>query len=422
MSDAIALSREELERALKLTGELAHADRLGELVFDVLGRQAEGGSLFVGKKYVSGRAKVYAVERTAAETPLGNMLVALERGPDGSQQRALLSVLFVRGFGLAVKARPDERKSLCARFAAHCDWLELQSSYRVLWILPRVLEPALCGDVHAELAALVLRDDDERPVPQARARNAGRIAALADAPGVPAREALERIESAAQDPFSRTLCALALGHETPGLATEARVQGSVTRFPRGMLVSVLSWISGLALLRFALRGLFSVVGFRREAEVELCGETLRVRKHAHLLGRLVRSSEQVHPLGQLCFARRNTRYPALRFVLGAVCFALGILLGGLFAFDALRVGDPALGLIAAVLLLSGAALDLVFEVLLPGRRGKVALDLMLEERERVRIAGVPLADADAMLSALARRLSGAHRLSADVRRSNRALA
>ena len=146
------------------------------------------------------------------------------------------------------------------------------------------------------------------------------------------------------------------------------MRGAVERYPRGGVASVLGWIGGFALLRFALRGLAAVVGYAGEAEVELCGDALRVRKRARLLGRVVRSSEQVHPLSRLRFARRAARYPALRFVLGAFCFAAGLLIGGLFAFDALRVGDPALGLFAVVALLTGTALDLIFEVVVPGPR------------------------------------------------------
>jgi hypothetical protein len=81
-----------------------------------------------------------------------------------------------------------------------------------------------------------------------------------------------------------------------------------------------------------------------------------------------------------------------------------VLVGGLFVFDALRVGElPLLG-IGAALLLGGAGLDLVLAVLVPGTRGRVALDLDLGPGHRARVSGVSQRDADALLGELAKLL------------------
>ena len=49
MTGAQGPTREELERAAKVASELS-SDRVGALVADVLGRQADGGSQFTGRK------------------------------------------------------------------------------------------------------------------------------------------------------------------------------------------------------------------------------------------------------------------------------------------------------------------------------------------------------------------------------------
>jgi hypothetical protein len=119
-----------------------------------------------------------------------------------------------------------------------------------------------------------------------------------------------------------------------------------------------------------------------------------------VLGRVVRSSEQVHAVTIVRSAGRAARYPSLPLVLGAFFFALGIVLGGLFALDAARVGDRVLWFAAAAFVLTGSGLDLLFEVVLPGRRGTVVLDVDFGSPHGVRLTGVPLADADHFLNEL----------------------
>jgi hypothetical protein len=405
MNERASIAQTELEQAASITGELEQnqARALGQLCYDLLARQAEGRSLFVGEKFVQGRAVAHGVQRERAETPLGNVLAILERGPETPLQWALVAALFVRGFGQAVREHPEQRAALCTKLAGHADWLELSTPYRVLPLLDALLDPELAGEVHAALGALLLRDDAERD-PQTRARNAGRIAALAEARTTAARTALERVEAQARDAYSKTLAALALGKTPGGDGRPCRVRGRLRRFPPGRLLSVLSWVSGYALLAWTLRLLLLGVGYLRDVEVELGSDALRIRSNTFVLGRQVRSVEQLHPLVRLRSARRAARFPSLYFLVGAFCFAVGVSFGGMFAFDAARTGDRALWLIAAALLLAGSGLDLLLEVLLPGGRRRVLLDLDLGKPYRTRVSGVALEDADRFLQELARRL------------------
>lgn len=406
MSEPASITIAELTQAASVARSLEHADALAALCYDVIGRQAEGHGLFVGEKFVLGRAEAHGVRREQAESPLGNLLTILERGPESAGQWSLAAALFVRGFGDAVRASPEQRTALCNKLASQVDWLELSSPYRVLPLLDETLEPELAGDVHAAIGALVLRDDARRD-PETRGRNAGRIAALGEARTKAARTALERIEAQARDAYSSTLAAIALG-KTPGVEARSHVlRGRVRAIPPGPVLRVLRWVTGYALASGVVRALLVGLGLLREVEVELQPDSIRVRGNTFLLGRLVRSVERLHPFVRLRSARRAARYPSLFFLLGAFFFSVGLLLGGVFAFDAARTGDRALWMIAGSLWLGGSGLDLVLEALVPGVRGRVVLDLDLGRPHRLRVSGVSLEEADRFLQELSRRLSRA---------------
>jgi hypothetical protein len=83
---------------------------------------------------------------------------------------------------------------------------------------------------------------------------------------------------------------------------------------------------------------------------------------------------------------------------------LGVIVGTVFAADALRVADYRLLTVAAAIASIGAGLDLLFEVIVPGRARAVTLDVMMRGRPSVRISGVSLIQADGFLRALGARL------------------
>jgi hypothetical protein len=73
------------------------------------------------------------------------------------------------------------------------------------------------------------------------------------------------------------------------------------------------------------------------------------------------------------------------------------LVGGLFLFEGLTSGRGLLLLLAAVLVGAGAGLDLVLDVLVPGTRERVALDIDVLPRRRLRVSGIGLPEAERFL-------------------------
>ena len=437
---------DELERAAAALAALPALPRLAALGYDVLSRQAEGKSLYAGKKFAAGRAQAHGVKRNEADTPLGNVVAIVERGAESATQRALLAALFVRGFGDAVQAREGERGALIARFCEHCEWLELSAGQRVWPLIAQLLPAVLVSDVHAALGVAALQADAasagrSSQDPRARARSAGRIALLAESDSAAARDALGRISREHTDALIRGLAGLALGgtresNATTSSAPALRGGASSSSHPppspgvrdsaapglegiepascsvlgvsgprrRGPVLTVLSWASGLALFAWLLRLVLFAVGYRREIELLLRGDALRVQRTTRLFGRTLIDEQRLYPLDELSAAARTTRYPMLYLTVGTVCFALGVLLGGALGFDALRAGEPALLSWAALGILLGSALDLAFSVLLPAGQGRVGLDLEFGRGKRTQLSAVPLAEADRFLEALWQRL------------------
>src|SRR5262249_51816941 len=142
-----------------------------------------------------------------------------------------------------------------------------------------------------------------------------------------ARAALERVAADAQDAWSSALAMLALGKPSVRPPHACEVRGRAGVFPRGPLRSFVRWASGLALLAWAFSVVTAAVGYRREIELVLRGSAIQARQSTTLLGRVVRSSEQVHAVAGVRSAGRAARYPGLPLVFGAFCFALGIVLG-----------------------------------------------------------------------------------------------
>ena len=154
-----------------------------------------------------------------------------------------------------------------------------------------------------------------------------------------------------------------------------------------------------------MRGLLALTGLRREAELELVDGAVKVRRTVRLFGRVVRDSTDTYVLAAIAGAGRETRFPTLGLVVGAVALAAGVLAGGLLGFDGIRAGEPSLLALAAMLVLAGAGLDLGLDVLLAGRRGRVACALCVLPRRELRIDGVNAVDAERFLAALEAKLT-----------------
>jgi hypothetical protein len=410
---AEALASTHAREAAELVRSHAHRAALGMLAFDLLSRQAQARTLFSGKEFVEARAREHQVQREQGETPWGNLLAVLERGPQTGAERALVLAFAVDGLRQRLEdVGAQGRDAALARFAGHADWLVLSTPLDPYPLVHELLDDRAREALWGRLAAAVLEEGS--PDPACRARHAARLVVLRASADASAEVALRRVADQCSDALVAGWAQEALpgsgGSSSMAAGKDAlTVRGSVGRAPCASARDVLRIVSGVAAIEWVLRAVGHLAGFRREAEVALVDGGVRVHRRTRLLGRTVRDGQETYTLAAVAGAGRLVRYPAVHLLVGLLALSVGILLGGLWLFEGIRSGETVLLLMAAGVILIGAGLDLTLAVLVPGNRGRVALDLRVLSGGGVRLLRVPLAEADRFLEALARRLAPAGR-------------
>lgn len=368
---------------------------MAALVLEVLSRQAAGKLLFAGKEHVAKKAEAHSVE--SAEVAGEDVLALLERGPESERQRAVVAALAVEG----LRAHLDDPERL-ERFARHADWLELSTDYAPYGFVDLVLG-ADAGPVWAAVGKL----PEESSSPAAAARRSLRAAALAASEHEVAERVLAEL-AADPDPLVH---ALARAHgAVPSLdaedeGDEPSVEGRLGRLPPTGVRGFLRLVSGFAALEWLARALLFALGVRRPAKLRFVQGGLRLRKRVELLGRVVREGEETYTLAAIASVGRTSRWPALPLLVGALAFAVGVIVGGLWLFEGLRSGETVLLLAAAGVIVIGGGLDLGISVLWPARKKKVAVELAVLPKRRLQLTSVPEAKAEAFVGELRARVA-----------------
>lgn len=369
---------------------------MAALVLDVLSRQAEGKLLFAGKEHVAKKAQAHSVE--AAEVAGEDVLALLERGPESERQRAVVAALMVEG----LRAHLDDGERL-ERFARHADWLELSTEYAPYAFVDLVLEDD-AGPVWRAVAEL----PKEAASPASAARRSLRAAALAASEHEVAAEMLSRL-AADPDPLVQAVArahgAMPAADDGEDDGDDPSLEGRLDRVPPGGFRGVLRLVSGFAALEWLVRALLFALGVRRKGKLRFVRGGLRLRKRVELLGRVVREGEETYTLAAIASVGRTSRWPALPLVVGALAFAVGVIVGGLWLFEGLRSGETVLLLAAAGVIVLGGGLDLGISILWPARKKRVAVQLAVLPKRRLQLTGVPEVRADAFVGELRERVA-----------------
>lgn len=398
------VSNKDVKRAAVEVEKHPDSVALSLLAHEILFRQAERRILYAGKEYMLTCAQEYGIDYQKAQTTCGNLLTILERGPDTNVEWALIAAFAVRGFGnrLLVKSS-SEQTELIEKFVSHTDWLEVCTPYRIYPFVGLLLSESLSQSIYNSLAKTILSEDRQAHEGDAafRAFNAMRLTVLTEAKNKSAKEVLERIALSTTDLFTRVYALTILGGDRPTI--NSRVSGYKGHIPEGTFHMIVRWISGWALLSWLIRLVLRTVGYREEMELLLNQKSIKICQRKKLLGRIVRESDEVFPLGSLQWGGRYVRYPALHLLIGALSLSFGVLMGGMFLFDGMFAGDIVL-IAAAFIVLLGAGLDLVLDTLLPGRVGRITMELCLQKGRKLQIKGAPLEDAEDFLTVLSKLL------------------
>lgn len=368
-------------------------EAVAALVLDVLSRQAEGRLLFAGREHVAKKAEAHRVEE--AEVAGEDVLALLERGAESERQRAVVAALVVEG----LRAHLDDPERL-ERFARHADWLELSTEYAPYAFVDLVLADD-AGPVWEAVAQL----PTEPASPAAAARRSLRAAALAGSDHEVAVDMLAVLASDA-DPLVRAVArAHGASPEDEESSDEPSVEGRLDRVPPSGARGVLRLVTGFAALEWLSRALLFAFGVRRKGELRFVKGGLKLRKRVELLGRVVREGEETYTLSAVASVGRTSRWPALPLVVGALAFAVGVIVGGLWLFEGLRSGETVLLLAAAGVIVIGGGLDFGVSILWPALQQKVAVELSVLPKRRLRLVRVPEARAEAFVGALRERVA-----------------
>jgi hypothetical protein len=189
--------------------------------------------------------------------------------------------------------------------------------------------------------------------------------------------------------------------------------GELAAPPRGpFLTGILAITGALLLLEMARLIARYVLALRRPVEVRLTPNGLELSGRTLMVGKLLREHRSVILREGLVRVTRDVRYPSLPMYAGLFALALGSYVGVGLMVDGARAASPSMlgtGLLIAVF---GIGLDFVLTSLVPGLKGKARVVVVPRRGSILCITLVKPAQADALLTELAKetaRASGSPR-------------
>ena len=332
-----------------------------------------------------------------AQTPFGNALDVLQRGPEDDAERALAHALAARAFAAQPPADSDEED----RLAGDVLWLGTHTHFDATGLIDHAFGGLAPGFWKA-VADRILRID------QGALPASGRGEALVGGVALASSTARSAVNQAA---------ALATQVRDPGLARVLALQasrgdlvepldGEMAPAPRGPAVTALLAATGILLLLHVAR-LFAKVAlaYKKPAQVALLQDGqdgVRIQWRVEILGRTLRDREVVLPRVGLVRAVREVRYPRLALYAGLLSLALGSYVGISAFVDGVRAASPSLLGSGIVLIALGLGLDFALTSLWPGTRGRCRVILVPHAGTALCIGNVDRPRADALLARLAR--------------------
>jgi len=376
---------------------LAKSARLSDLVSvtkNVVGeaaRSRKGGPGFGIK--VSAAADDVKLERPDAQTPFGNALEVLGRGPEDAAERALAAALWAHAVAETPRGNADDEDVV----AGDVLWLATHTAFDATSLLDRAL-----GDDAAEIweavAARVKRIDQGKGGALGRGEAIVGAAALASSNNTRAKALVAELGDQVKDPVLVRM----LGAAAEAGPVEVRLEGEIVAAPRGPIATALLAFTGILFVIHALRLLARLaLAYRRPAEVMFTDTGVRLKTRTEMLGRTLREKEHVIVKSGLVRVMREVRYPRLAFYAGLLALAFGSYIGVRAFVDGVRAASPSLLLVGLVIVIVGIAADFVLGSLIPGARGKCRIAFVPRSGRTLCIGDVDVKRAD---DALARTL------------------
>ncbi len=383
-------------RAYEALLEHARLDDLAVVAHAAMQAADQGRRADAGFESAARFAAERSLTREDAETPFGNALDVLTRGPEDDAQRALACALAAH----ALRARPPRDRDDEDRRATSLLWLATHTAFDATSLIDQAL-----GD-----AATTMWDAIAERI---RRIDAGTAPTLGRGEALVAAIALSRSSASAASKLAAALAgelrddktAFVLGEADDGGPRE--IAGEMSPHPRGPLAIAVLGLTGISLVVHAVR-LFGrlALGYRRPAQIGVAVDGgVRVQWHTEVLGRTVREADVVIPHGGLAAARREVRYPFLALYAGLVALAVGTYVGVWAFVDGVRASSPSLLGAGVAIVAVGLAIDFALSSVLPGTRGRCRLVITPRAGAPLCVGHVDRGAADALLARIARRAS-----------------
>jgi hypothetical protein len=383
--------------ALK-TNEAAAA--IAQLASRVLLAAAEARSWTSGRARAGTAAADAGVQGDKVETPFGDALAVLDRGPEDGAERALARALAAVGMREAASdARPVDQ------LAGDVLWLAVHTPFDATELLDAALPEDAAAGIWTELGEIIRKVEGGTTATLGRAEALVAAAALAGSASASARRVRTRLGDAGGATGDAVLSRLLLpppGSDASGGAE--RFSGEVVAAPRSAMVTVLLAFTGILFLGWVLRLVGRLaLAYRRPAEVTVEDASIRIRARTLMLGRVLGEREIVIARGGLVRATREVRYPRLAFYAGLLALAVGSYVGVAALVDGTRAASPSLLLAGLVIVAVGIALDVLFSSIGPGVTRTCRVAFVPRSGAPVCVGGVAFDRADAALAHLAAR-------------------
>jgi hypothetical protein len=327
-----------------------------------------------------------------AQTPNGNALSVLEKGPEDDAQRALARALWAH----AIAESPPKGREEEDRAATDLLWLATHTPFDATSLLDRALGEA-AGELWEAIADRVRRVDQSKIATLGRAEALIGCVALSESTSAVAKK---QVNALAVELTDATL-ARVLGGKS---VREETLRGELVFAPRGPVATTLLAVTGLLFVVHAARLVARfALSYRRPAEMTLSPVGARLRSRTEILGRTLGEKDIVLARESMARAAREVRYPRLAFNTGLLALTVGSYLGVALLIDGARAASPSLLLTGLLLVAAGVALEMILGSLEPAASGRCNVLIVPIRGRSVCLAVKDAKLADDALTILAKR-------------------
>jgi hypothetical protein len=345
-------------------------------------------------EWVANQATGRKLARDETNTPFGNALDVLQRGPEDPAARVLARALAAQAFAHHVRQTAADE----ARTAHDLLWLAANTEFDATGLLDHALG-ASAAEIWKEVASRVLRvDQGTLPSNGAGEALVGAVA-LASSRATAAMEQAAALAPKLEDPKLRRALDARAGHEPM-----EPIAGEMSAPPRGPVATVVLGLTGILLLARAAQLLGrAALSYRRPGELSITpGGDIRVRWQVLILGATLREHDVVLPRSSLVRAEREARFAGATLYTGLVALVVGSYVGVGTFVDGVRSASPALLGAGLAIAAAGLAIDFGLGQVAPAVGGRCRVVFAPRRGPTLCVAQVDMARADALLARLAR--------------------